>query len=87
MDVRGGYSCRVLCAALDMVLPGHGISRTEQVTGEREATGMIKKSYLLNCVESMMCLDQFMLNEGKGKREQDTVLSVCQMVMKRVKIS
>lgn len=55
---------------------GHGTSRTKQVTRERGHI-KIKKSYLLNCMASMMCLDWFMLNEGKHKREQDTVLSVC----------
>lgn len=57
----------------------HGASRTKQ------ATGMIKKSYMLSGVESMTCLDQFTLNEGKHKRERDAVLP--QMVMKRMMIS
>lgn len=36
MDVRGGYSCLVLCPALDMALPEQSRSL------EREATGLIK---------------------------------------------
>lgn len=68
---------------------GHGTSRTTQVSGER--SHRIDKEfakYLLNCVESMMCLYQFMLTVGKYKWEQDTIFfSMSQMVMKRIRIS